>query len=495
MYYQEMLNDWLKDHVLQAPYMKDEPAFYRNIEKHLDTLRADFRLSTAKPRWDDTVIDWASSDFLSLNRTGRIRDAYLKEMAKHGEDWDLSAAGSRLQYGNYSYLIEVEKQVAEFFGSETAFIGHSGFLCNVGIIGAVALPGDCYLYDELVHASTHEGMKLSRASHKVSFAHNDVLSLRTNLKMLRDEHPDFKAGTKSILILVESIYSMNGDVCPLKEFVQAAKEIFPLGNAQFVIDEAHCVGVLGPKGRGLVSMLGLEKEIAIRVHMCSKAMASTGGKYSAASLPHPCLPDRMGDCFRADHIWPVGLILCNKTIRAVIMNQMRFAVYSGAPSFPMVASIRAGIELLSTGATITEQQSIQDIVTYFFEKLTNNVEWQRAKAAGLLSCPLSEGWEQRVCHTHIVPIWTKPRHEQYLFFHMMSENMNAYSFAYPVVPKGKSRVRMVFHAHNTKADVDKTVGTIAEWVREMLDIEQDESAEYVPRIASEVYSMKAEVRG
>ncbi|KAL9949743.1 hypothetical protein ACHAO5_000402 [Verticillium nonalfalfae] len=396
MYYQEMLNDWLKDHVLQAPYMKDEPAFYRNIEKHLDTLRVDFRLSTAKPRWDDTVIDWASSDFLSLNRTGRIRDAYLKEMAKHGEDWDLSAAGSRLQYGNYSYLIEVEKQVAEFFGSETAFIGHSGFLCNVGIIGAVALPGDCYLYDELVHASTHEGMKLSRASHKVSFAHNDVLSLRTTLKMLRDEHPEFKAGTKSILILVESIYS---------------------------------------------------------------------------------------------------LILCNKTIRAVIMNQMRFAVYSGAPSFPMVASIKAGIELLSTGATITEQQSIQDIVTYFFEKLTNNMEWQRAKAAGLLSCPLSEGWEQRVCHTHIVPIWTKPRHEQYLFFHMMSENMNAYSFAYPVVPKGKSRVRMVFHAHNTKADVDKTVGTIAEWVREMLDIEQDESAEYVPRIASEVYSMKAEVRG
>ncbi|KAF3343930.1 hypothetical protein VD0002_g9218 [Verticillium dahliae] len=466
MYYQEMLNDWLKDHVLQAPYMKDEPAFYRNIEKHLDTLRADFRLSTAKPRWDDTVIDWASSDFLSLNRTGRIRDAYLKEMTKHGEDWDLSAAGSRLQYGNYSYLIEVEKQVVEFFGSETAFIGHSGFLCNVGIIGAVALPGDCYLYDELVHASTHEGMKLSRASHKVSFAHNDVLSLRTNLKILRDEHPEFKAGTKSILILVESIYSMNGDVCPLKEFVQATKEIFPLGNAQFVIDEAHCVGVLGPKGRGLVSMLGLEKEIAIRVHMCSKAMASTG-----------------------------GLILCNKTIRAVIMNQMRFAVYSGAPSFPMVASIRAGIELLSTGATINEQQNIQDIVAYFFEKLTTNMEWQRAKSAGLLSCPLSEGWEQRVYHTHIVPIWTKPRHEQYLFFHMMSENMNAYSFAYPVVPKGKSRVRMVFHAHNTKADVDKTVSTIAEWVREMLDIEQDQSAEYVPRIASEVYGMKAAVRG
>lgn len=142
--------------------------------------------------------------------------------------------------------------------------------------------------------------------------------------------------------------------------------------------------------------------------------------------------------------------------------------------------------------TQQEQQNIQDTVAYFFEKLTTNPDFQRAKAAGLLSCPLSEGWEKQPYRTHIVPIWTKPRHEQYLFFHLMSENMNAYSFAYPVVPKGKSRVRIVFHAHNTRADVDKTVGSIADWAREMLDTEPAESAtEYVPRVASEVYSMKA----
>ena len=71
---------------------------------------------------------------------------------------------------------------------------------------------------------------------------------------------------------------MNGDICPLKECVEVAKEVFPLGNAQFVIDEAHSTGVLGPHGKGLVALLGLEKEIAIRIHMCSKAIASTGGK-------------------------------------------------------------------------------------------------------------------------------------------------------------------------------------------------------------------------
>ena len=112
-------------------------------------------------------------------------------------------------------------------------------------------------------------------------------------------------------------------------------------------------------------------------------------------------------------------------------------------------------------------------------------------AAGLLSCPLSEGWEKREYHTHVVPIWTRTRHEQYLFFHLMFDNMNAYSFAYPVVPKGKSRVRMVFHAHNTMEDVEKVVKSIGVWAREMLDMEQSESEESVPRVASQVYAMQA----
>lgn len=276
MYYDEMMNGWVQDQTPRSAKMQNEPAFYRNIEQALDKLRIEHRLSTAKPRWDDSVIDWTSSDFLSLNRSGRIREAFLEEMSKH-KDWRLSASGSRTQYGNYNYLIDVEKEAAEFFGAETAYMGHSGFLCNLGIVGCVALPGDCYLYDELVHASTHEGMKLSRASHKVAFRHNDVESLRQNLSSLKEAHPEFEVGAKSVIILIESVYSMNGDVCPLQEFVDAAKEIFPLGNAQFIIDEAHSIGVLGPKGRGLVSMLGLEKEMAIRVHMCSKGMASTGG--------------------------------------------------------------------------------------------------------------------------------------------------------------------------------------------------------------------------
>jgi 8-amino-7-oxononanoate synthase len=265
--------------------MKDQPAFYRNLEQAMDHNRAEQDFMVAKPRWEASVIDLTSSDFLSFNRDGRIREAFLEEMSKH-DNYELSAAGSRVQYGNYDYLIEVEKEIAKFHGAETALIAHSGFMANAGCMMAVPLPGDAIVYDDSVHASCHDGMKLSLASTQVSFKHSDPDSLREVLSSLKESNTAFAAGTSSILIAVESTYSMNGDICPLDELVQVAKELFPLGNAQFIIDEAHSSGVIGPKGAGLVQKLGLEKEIAIRVHMCSKALGSTGGKSTVLRDTH-----------------------------------------------------------------------------------------------------------------------------------------------------------------------------------------------------------------
>jgi 8-amino-7-oxononanoate synthase len=273
----ELLTGLERDLSLRAPTMKNEPAFYRSLEQVLDIRRAEHAFMTAKPRGDDSVLDFSSSDFLSLNRSGRIREGFMEELAQN-PDFRLSASGSRVQYGNYSYINQVEQEIADFYKTETAFIAHSGWLANVGLLAAVPLPGDAIVYDELVHASSHEGIKLSLATHQISFRHNDVESLSEVLAALQDSQPVFRSGARSILICVESVYSMDGDVCPLQELVAVVKELFPLGNAQFVVDEAHSTGVIGPKGAGLVAMLGLEKEIAIRLHMSSKALAATGGE-------------------------------------------------------------------------------------------------------------------------------------------------------------------------------------------------------------------------
>lgn len=135
-YSEKMLKNWLREHIPQAQAMKGQPAFYRNIERTLDAQREGHNLMTAKPRWPKDIIDLTSSDFLSLNRDGRVRDAFMKELSSH-PDYQLSAAGSRVQYGIYDYLIQVEKEIAEFHGAETAYIGHSGFFCNIGIVASV----------------------------------------------------------------------------------------------------------------------------------------------------------------------------------------------------------------------------------------------------------------------------------------------------------------------------------------------------------------------
>lgn len=110
---------------------------------------------------------------------------------------------------------------------------------------------------------------------------------------------------------------------------------------------------------------------------------------------------------------------------------------------------------------------------------------------GLLSCPLAEDWEQRPYHSHIVPIRTRPRHEQYLFFHMSMAGMNAYNISYPVVPKGSSRIRMVFHAHNTEQEIDTAVAAICSWESEMLEIEENGPNSTLPKAALQVYAMQA----
>ncbi|KAJ2987429.1 hypothetical protein NUW58_g4513 [Xylaria curta] len=424
MYSDVLLKAWAEDNRIQAPAMKNKPAFYRNLEKALDTRRQTQSLMGLKPRWEDEVADFTTCDFLSLSRSGAVREAFLAELENH-KGFDLSAAGSRIQYGNYEYLNQVEQEIADFHGAESVYLTQSGFAANVAILSSVPLPGDAIVYDELVHASSHEGFHLSVAEHKLPFTHNDPDSLRNVLTKLKNSVPEFKTGARSVLVCVESIYSMDGDVCVLQELIHVVKEEFPLGNAQFLVDEAHSIGVIGDRGCGLVSMLGLEKEIAIRIHVASKALGSVG-----------------------------GMILCNKTIRYMLLNHARSVTFSCAPSFPMVASIRAGYQLLITGQSRVAQETIQRNVKHFFGSLTTN------------------------------PIW-----EEALTFN----NMNAYPMVFPVVPKGESRLRLVFHAHNTLEEIDKLVSNITEWAAEMLDIERGISESALPKAARQLYAMQGSV--
>ncbi|KAI4271508.1 MAG: hypothetical protein L6R38_006863 [Xanthoria sp. 2 TBL-2021] len=461
-----MLASWIKNQKLKGPGMKDAPVFDRNLEEALDVRRADHGMYTRnKSAWKTgQAIDFCSNDLLSLGKTGQIRTAFFEELSRH-PNFPLYSGGSRLMDGNYEYIEQVEQEVADFHGAETALIVGSGYEANGAIYSAIPRPGDAIVYDELVHASTHDGMTHSLSLCKMPFRHQDVDSFRETLVSVMDSQPLIKQGSRSIIVSVESVYSMDGDTCPIEELLEISKEVCPKGNVVFCMDEAHGTGVLGPKGAGLVSALGLEKEIALRLHTCGKAMASTG-----------------------------AVILGNSTVRNSLMNFARSVIYTTAPSFPIVAGIRAGYGLLKTGATQKLQDNIQHLVKHFFKSITSRPVWNKATEMGILSIPVSEDWDSREWLAHCVPLWTRQRYNYWLVFHLQLSGISAFPIDYPTVPKGQSRIRLMFHGANTEAEVETLVSTICDFAREMIEIEESgEAGLKVPKAAQQVYALMADV--
>jgi len=271
----------IKRQQLQSQPSKPLSTFYRNLEEGLDIRRASNSLfSIAQNAWQvSNAIDLCSGDILSFNASGALRAQFINELARF-PDFCIGSGGVRLGDGNYPYLEQAEREIASFHGAEAGLIVGSAFEANMAVWTAIPRLGDVIVYDEFVHASTHEGIKQSLAMQALVFSHNDVESFRNVLLSILESQPLVKQGKRSVIVALESIYSMDGDVCPLQELIDAAKDIFnDHGNIQFVIDEAHSVGVIGPNGAGLVCELGLEKEIAVVVHSYGKAMGATGGMF------------------------------------------------------------------------------------------------------------------------------------------------------------------------------------------------------------------------
>ncbi|KAI4639362.1 putative secondary metabolism biosynthetic enzyme [Alternaria ventricosa] len=254
----------------QKPRQKTIPSssFYRNLEDALEVKKKSHTFySIQQNLWQaaESTVDFISNDILSFGINGILKTEYLKELSRYDQH-NPGAPGSRLAEGNYAYIEETEQHIAKFHGAETALLLASGFEANVAIWTSIPRPGDVILYDTLVHASTHEGIDQSLAGERESFAHNNIEDFRRILTWIIESNPLIQRGARSVLVAVESVYSMDGDVCPLQELVDAARELAPSGSVQFVVDEAHSNGIYGPQGKGLVCALGLEREAQAQVH-------------------------------------------------------------------------------------------------------------------------------------------------------------------------------------------------------------------------------------
>ena len=391
------------------------------LERILEKRRQSSKLRILKSSPPDSV-DFSSNDFLSLSTNPDFRQDFLNRLNSY--DLGVGSTGSRLLDGNSEFAVQLEHDIAAFHGAETALLTNSGFDANVSIFTCLPQPGDIILYDELIHASVHDGMRAGRAEKCVMFKHNDVQHLKEILEAVLTTSPS----TSNIFIAVESVYSMEGDLAPLKEMCDVLDEVSLKGRVHMIVDEAHSTGCYGPNGSGRVSELGLESRVSIRLHTFGKALACNG-----------------------------AAILCSPTIRLYLINYARPLIFTTFMSFPSLVAIRTAYDWMINGQADELATSLQRLIRYLFDQLQSlRPLAEQLSDPGMLllseACPDS-------------PIFalfsTIPRD---VAAHCQAAGFVVRPVVPPTVPENTERVRVCLHSGNTTAQIDRFIGCLRGWI-------------------------------
>ena len=262
------------------------------------------------------MINFSSNDYLGIAHSSVLKKAFVEGIEKFG----VGSGASRLISGTHAPHRDFERGLAEFKRTEAALFFGSGYATATGAIPAVVGKNDIVILDKLCHASLIDGAKLSGATMRI-FPHNDLAKLESHLRWA---HEQIGNGDGRILILTESVFSMDGDVAPLIEIVELKKE----HDALLLVDEAHAFGVFGPDGRGYAAELGLDSDIDFQMGTLSKAAGLSGG-YLCAS----------------------------KSWIDLIINRARSFIYSTAPPPALAAAASASLKLIysSDGDVLRDQ--------------------------------------------------------------------------------------------------------------------------------------------
>ncbi|KAF1817480.1 PLP-dependent transferase [Eremomyces bilateralis CBS 781.70] len=395
---------------------------------HIRRQNSTYRTLTIPP---PDSIDFSSNDFLSLSHSPLLRTAFLSELHAHPA-FPVGSGGSRLLDGNSPYAEALERSTAEFHGAEAGLLCNSGYDANVGLFGCVPQAGDVVVWDELVHASVREGMRLSRAAGRtVMFRHNDCADLRRVLTDVRGKDEKVRDGKASVFVAVEAIYSMDGDLVPLKRVVDVVDEVLPRGNGHIIVDEAHSTGVLGPLGKGLVCQEGLENRIFARLHTFGKSMACSG-----------------------------AIILCSPLVRSYLINYSRPVIYTTFMPFPNLAAIQASYSLLKSGEAEPLAARLHELVQILFHRLQalaakfGGVE--SLQRNGLLTVP------SEIPGSPVFALLTD--HPRSLATHCQKAGYMVRAVVPPTVPEGTSRIRVCLHAGNNEEQIEGICSEIEKWL-------------------------------
>ena len=356
------------------------------------------------------LVNFSSNDYLGLANDPLLRDAATAAIAEFG----LGAGASRLISGTQSPHVRLETALAKWKGTPAALCFSSGYAAAVGTIPALAGKHDVVALDKLCHASLIDGAKLSGATIRV-FPHNHLGKLESHLDWARRERPDGR-----VVIVTESVFSMDGDRAPLRELVGLKKRF----QALLLLDEAHAIGVVGPQGRGLAAAENLTREIDVQMGTLSKALGVSG-----------------------------GYICGSRSLIDWLLNRSRSFIFSTAPPPALAAAAQAAIEFLETERGEERRQRLwQRIETLRRSLIESGVAHFPIGEKGSAIHPLIVGGEEAAID---------------LSRSLQAEGFLVPAIRYPTVAKNEARLRITVTAAHEEDQIRRLAETLGRFRAEM----------------------------
>lgn len=346
------------------------------------------------------LVNFSSNDYLGLANDPRLRDAAIAAIREFG----VGAGASRLISGTQSPHLRLEAALAKWKGTPAALCFSSGYAAAIGTLPALVTKNDVVLLDKLCHASLIDGAKLSGATLRV-FPHNHLGKLESHLEWTKRERPNAR-----IVIVTESVFSMDGDRAPLRELIELKKRF----RAILFLDEAHAVGVIGPNGRGLAAEANVNDDVDVQMGTLSKALGVSGG-YICGSR---------------------GLV-------EWMINRARSFIFSTAPPPALAAAATAALDFLSSREGEARRQLLWRKID-MFARLLSEVSAKTVASASAIF-PWIVGDERAAVD---------------LSHALMSEGFLVPAIRYPTVAKGSARLRIALSASHEDAQLEAFCGTL-----------------------------------
>ena len=340
------------------------------------------------------LVNFSSNDYLGLAADPILRQAAIAAI----EEFGVGAGASRLISGTQSPHVALEVALARWKRAPAAIAFSSGYAAAVGTIPALATKQDVVILDKLCHASLIDGARLSGATLRV-FPHNHLGKLESHLEWARREHPEAR-----LLVVTESVFSMDGDRAPLRELVELKKRF----EALLLLDEAHAIGVVGTHGRGLAAELGLEKEIDLQMGTLSKSLGVSG-----------------------------GYICGSRNLIDWLINRARSFIFSTAPPPALAAAARAAIHFLASDEGEARRKILWKRIVHLRKKLPASPDAFGKPGAAII--PWLVGEEQRALD---------------LARDLRQQGFFVPAIRYPTVAKGAARLRITVSAAHSEEQID-----------------------------------------